>query len=62
MAVSQSKMEVEFGISLIIPAIPALPTLVGLTDIYIVAPLVFFIKSRSQGYFEKFKNGALKDI
>jgi hypothetical protein len=31
LAVSQSKMEVEFGISLIIPAIPALPTLVGLT-------------------------------
>ena len=31
LAVSQSKMEVEFGISLIIPAITALPTLVGLT-------------------------------
>ena len=31
LAVSQSKMEVEFGISLIIPAITVLPTLVGLT-------------------------------
>ncbi len=32
MAVSESKMEVEFGISLIIPTITALPTLVGLTE------------------------------
>ena len=31
LAVSQSKMEVEIGISLIIPTITALPTLVGLT-------------------------------
>jgi len=31
LAVSQSKMEVEIGISQIIPAITALPTLVGLT-------------------------------